>query len=459
MKLKKKKIMRIGLLIMGLFLLCLVLYWLMVPRIVLSPQRNVEINSVVDYRSFISDVKHGNIDEVRVDSSQVNIHKVGNYQVIFHYEKIKKTMTLKVVDTTPPVVSTKEAKVALNQGIKADDLIESISDASQTKTYFLEDYQFDKLGQKEVTIVVEDKFHNKTEKQVMVDIVSDNEPPEIIASQLNVLIDHDIDIKSQISVYDDFDHDPEISIDTSQLNTSKAGTYPVVISVKDKSGNKSQKTIQVLVVTEEKHKVVYLTFDDGPSKHTPEVLDILNRYGCQATFFITGMNPQYRNYIKIASDQGHTIGLHTYSHNYSQIYASVDAYFEDLNKIGELAKEYLGYVPHYIRFPGGSSNAVSKKYCKGIMTQLTKMAEEKGYTYFDWNCENGDGYAKMSKNEMMRRATSATGNQVMILMHDANGKQNTIDILPQVIEYYQKRGYVFKAIDDSTDGFHQKVIN
>lgn len=459
MKLKKKKIVKIGLLIIGLCVLCFVLYWLLSPRIVLNSQRSVEINSVVDYKSFVRDVRHGNIDDVEIDSSQVDIHKVGNYKVVFHYKKVKKTMTLKVVDTTPPIVSTKEVKVALNQSIKADDLIESISDASQTKAYFLEDYQFDQVGQKEVSIIVEDESHNKTQKSVLLDVVLDQEPPKIIASHLNVLVGHDIDIQSQIHVKDNFDKNPEVLIDTSSLDTSKEGNYSVIIKAKDQSGNESQKTIQVLVVSEENNKVVYLTFDDGPSKYTPEVLDILQSYGCQATFFITGMNPQYRNYIKMASDQGHTIGLHTYSHNYSQVYSSTDAYFQDLNKIGELAKEYLGYVPHYIRFPGGSSNAVSKKYCKGIMTQLTQMVEEKGYTYFDWNCENGDGYAKMSKKEMLKRATSATGNQVMILMHDANGKQNTIDILPQVIEYYQKRGYVFKAIDDSTDGFHQQINN
>ena len=93
------------------------------------------------------------------------------------------------------------------------------------------------------------------------------------------------------------------------------------------------------------------------------------------------------------------------------------------------------------------------------MTKLTKMVEEKGYIYYDWNAENGDGYSNMTKKEMLRRATLSNSNQIMLLMHDANGKQNTVDILPAVIEHYQKKGYTFKAIDDSSMVPHQPVNN
>ena len=171
------------------------------------------------------------------------------------------------------------------------------------------------------------------------------------------------------------------------------------------------------------------------------------------------MNEKYRPYIKTAYDQGHTIGLHTYSHNYSKVYASTNAYFKDLDKVGKLAKEYIGFTPKYIRFPGGGSNTISRKYNKGIMSQLTKQVGKKGYISYDWNCENGDGYAHMSQSQMLKRATSSSAKKVMILMHDANGKQNTVDILPKVIEHYQKKGYTFKAIDDSTPVFHQHVNN
>lgn len=107
-------------------------------------------------------------------------------------------------------------------------------------------------------------------------------------------------------------------------------------------------------------KVVYLTFDDGPSANTQRVLDILDQYDAKATFFITAQQPDYFPMIKKVYDEGHTVGLHSYTHEYDQVYASVDAYFDDLEKIGEVAKEQLGFVPCFIRFPGGASNSISK---------------------------------------------------------------------------------------------------
>src|SRR5699024_3282268 len=138
-------------------------------------------------------------------------------------------------------------------------------------------------------------------------------------------------------------------------------------------------------------KVVYLTFDDGPSENTQSILDILDQYGAKATFFITGGHEDCRPLIKKAYEAGHTIGLHTYSHDYKQVYSSVDAYFEDLEKVGEVAKEQIGYVPCFIRFPGGASNTVSAEYTPGIMTELTRKVQEKGYQYYDWNVSSGDG--------------------------------------------------------------------
>lgn len=113
-------------------------------------------------------------------------------------------------------------------------------------------------------------------------------------------------------------------------------------------------------------KVVYLTFDDGPSANTQTILDILEQYDAKATFFIAGSREEWRPLIKTAYEAGHTIGLHTYSHDYAGVYSSVDAYFEDLDKIGKVAEEQIGYVPCFIRFPGGSSNAVSKNIRRGL---------------------------------------------------------------------------------------------
>lgn len=205
-------------------------------------------------------------------------------------------------------------------------------------------------------------------------------------------------------------------------------------------------------------KVVYLTFDDGPSENTGKILDILKQYGVKATFFITGSNAEQRSFIKQAYEAGHTIGLHTYSHDYSEVYASEEAYFADLEKIGEVAKEQIGYVPCFIRFPGGSSNVVSAKYKKGIMSSLVQKVQEKGYQYYDWNVDSTDG-AGCGKDEIEANAKTDQYHHAVILLHDSRTKDATVEALPGIIEYYQGLGYEFQAIDRECFVSHHAILN
>lgn len=206
-------------------------------------------------------------------------------------------------------------------------------------------------------------------------------------------------------------------------------------------------------------KVIYLTIDDGPSENTGKVLEILDRYGCKATFFVVGQNPECYHYIKEAYDRGHTIGLHTYTHDYAQLYASVDSYFADLDAIAEVVRGQIGYVPCFIRFPGGSSNEVSANYSLGIMSTLVDAVRERGYQYFDWNASTGDG-AEHTADEIASYGTADNGlSTIMLLCHDSATKQTTVEALPRIIEYWQAQGYTFKAIDRSTGIVHHGVNN
>ena len=205
---------------------------------------------------------------------------------------------------------------------------------------------------------------------------------------------------------------------------------------------------------------MYLTFDDGPSENTKKIMDILAKYDAKATFFVTGRNQDYNYLIKDAYNAGHTIALHTYSHEYSTVYASVDAYFDDLNKVGQMVKKEIGFVPHYIRFPGGSSNTVSRRYCQGIMSTLTKEVVEKGYQYYDWNGDSTDASGNhVAVDKLIRNGTSCHDNNVMILCHDTQAKDTTVQALPAIIEHYKNLGYTFKGIDDATYAPHQSVNN
>jgi len=208
-------------------------------------------------------------------------------------------------------------------------------------------------------------------------------------------------------------------------------------------------------------KVIYLTFDDGPSYNTPKVLEILDRYHIKATFFITGTHSDSYQYMKTIAKKGHTIGLHTYSHDYEEIYTSLAAYMKDLKKVQDLVKRQTGIESHFMRFPGGSSNLVSKKYNVGIMKRLTKKVIDEGYQYYDWTCVNGDGENIKTVDGLIKKAKEETGDleDIMFLMHDGSSNGATVKALPTIIEFLKDKGYQFKVIDETAPTFHHSVQN
>lgn len=207
-------------------------------------------------------------------------------------------------------------------------------------------------------------------------------------------------------------------------------------------------------------KIVYLTFDDGPSQNTEKILDILDQYGAKATFFVTGHEPEYRSAIKDAYERGNTVGMHTFSHDYAQVYASEDAYFDDLSKVADVVKEQIGYVPYLVRFPGGASNTVSASYCPGIMTALSQDVPARGYQYYDWNVSSGDAAGNDVPADKIVQSSCVEGyTNIMLLFHDSGAKSTTVEALPRVIEYYQERGYEFRAIDRETYVVHHAIGN
>lgn len=204
-------------------------------------------------------------------------------------------------------------------------------------------------------------------------------------------------------------------------------------------------------------KTVYLTFDDGPSQYTPEILDVLDKYGVKATFFV--INGRYNSTMKDIVNRGHQIGLHTYSHDYKKVYASDSAYFADLQKIHDVVLKETGVDASVIRFPGGSSNTVSKNYSKGIMSRITKAVGEKGYVYFDWNCSNGDADGANTVQKQLKFCSQfpKSASRVIVLMHDT--KKTTLEALPKIIEYYQSCGMTFDILTPFTTPIHHNVLN
>ncbi len=228
-------------------------------------------------------------------------------------------------------------------------------------------------------------------------------------------------------------------------------------------GTKSQKTTPkapkyaTTAVTE---KTCYLTFDDGPSDNTLKILDILKKHKVKATFFVIGTKKL--SYVKRIHQEGHTVALHSYSHNYSQIYRSQKAYFSDLQKINDAVKAYTGEDSMVMRFPGGSSNTVSRSYCRGIMTALTKETVNRGYVYFDWNVDSTDASGNnVAVSKIMKNIRTYGGHakQDVVLMHDTDAKDTTVQALPQIIEFYIDAGYTFAPLTTATPPVTHGVNN
>lgn len=211
-------------------------------------------------------------------------------------------------------------------------------------------------------------------------------------------------------------------------------------------------------------KMMYLTFDDGPSTNTPKILKILSDYGAKATFFVIHHDESYyQQYLLDIIAQGHALALHSYTHDYAKIYSSTSAFWSDLTKLHDEVQQLTGQDIRITRFPGGSSNTISANYCSGIMTELTNAMESRGYQYFDWNCEDGDadGNTKSVEYIINRAKTSANTNSehLVMLCHDTNAKSTTVEALPTIIEYFRDQGYTFGALDFNSYPAHHGVNN
>lgn len=244
---------------------------------------------------------------------------------------------------------------------------------------------------------------------------------------------------------------------SGSVNVKKAGTYTLTYTVQDSYGNEASatRTVEVKKVNGN-GKFIYLTFDDGPSYLTPGLLDTLKKYNVKATFFVVGEGNL--SILKRIDAEGHSIGIHANEHTYSKIYASDEAFLADQAVISQKVYDQVGFYPTIMRFPGGSSNRVSKNYNLGIMTRLTQTVQEMGYRYFDWNVNSED--AEKATPERVLEATIegvAKRSESMVLMHDI--QKSSMQVIEEFIIWALDNGYTFLPITDNTPDFHHPIKN
>lgn len=240
-------------------------------------------------------------------------------------------------------------------------------------------------------------------------------------------------------------------------------SYQLTYQVADSDGRQS--TVSRTLVTQPsprprilypKGKTIYLTFDDGPGPDTARLLDILKRYDVSATFFV--VDTGYPDLLQRMVNEGHSVGIHTCSHLYSQIYSSEEAYFEDLFAMQEKIQEATGVETWLLRFPGGSSNTISRKN-KGIMKRLTQAVEDCGFSYFDWNVDSGDASDAQTPGAVFENVTAGVGENTysVVLMHDIHSY--SVDAVERIIRWGLKNGYRFLPLQTDSPAVHHVVQN
>lgn len=248
--------------------------------------------------------------------------------------------------------------------------------------------------------------------------------------------------------------------DKVELNNSE---FPPVSSNKEEKAENSadmenNQPMDTSEVVQAKHKV-YLTFDDGPSANTEAILDILDEYQVKATFFVLGKEDETsKERLRMIYERGHTIGMHSYSHVYSEIYGSLEGFKADFWKAKQYLLDTIGADCRFYRFPGGSSNTATVIDIR----ECIEFLEEQGVEYYDWNIISGDGSSrKLAKEEIVKNCTESIQNYgtSIILLHDASSKKETVEALPEIIEtILAMEDTVILPLSEDTKPVHHVVV-
>lgn len=410
-----------------------------------------------DNRTDLDVTVEGTVDE----------SKLGTYTITYTaaYEDVTdtKTRTVRVVDTTVP-----EIQLVTNPG----------SYVLPGETYQEEGYtavdnydgDITALVQRQeegdtVIYTVSDSSGNQT--QIVRQIVYyDPEAPELVLEGKNIVF---ITAGSKwnepgYAASDNVDGDITKNVKISgSVDVQAPGTYYLTYQVSDKFGNTASVKRTVIVrnaeLGEPNGKVIYLTFDDGPGKHTPELLQILQKYDVKVTFFVCSTGKL--DLLDDIMQEGHAIGIHSNTHKYSQIYASDEAFFADMAAVSAAVEKYSGSKTTLMRFPGGSSNSISKKYNMGIMSRLTKAVQEQGYQYFDWHVDSNDAGGAKTAEEVAHNVISGIENSkrdnFVVLQHDIF--KYSIEAVEQIIVWGLDNGYTFLPLDEDSPTCHHPVNN
>ena len=447
--------------VLGLFIMCF-------PRIVLNGSLEMIIgyNEIYVEPGFKGYIYDEDITEKVDVVSDIKNGVLGEYEVNYYIDllgaRVKKTRKVKIVDDVAPKISVDNDVIRICPNGEIPDIkYESFDEYDGNITSRVEKI----ISSDEVLFKVSDLSNNFTSVNVKINRVDSEKPVINLKGSSVMYLDYGSTfLEPGFSAVDNCSGDLTDKVKVSGSVSRNIGTYELKYEVTDDSGNKEIVTRKVIIGTKVNDNgsvnkgTIYLTFDDGPNQGTTnKILDVLKKENIKVTFFVTCNGPD--SLIKRMYDEGHTVALHTASHNYSYIYSSIDNYFKDLNKVSERVKKITGESSKILRFPGGSSNAISKSYNKGIMTELSNIVLNQGYRYFDWNVDGMDASTARTSRDVYYNVTSRLSyNQAnVVLLHDT--KSITANAIEDIIRFGKEHGYKFSAIDMNTYMVRHKIIN
>ena len=405
-----------------------------------------------------SDLFNGKRLEVQHVSGKVDTTTVGDYVLTyrakFWHKEAETTRTVHVIDKTPP-----EIELKTNPDYFVTDFL-SYEEEGFVATDNHDGDITDKVSVEHcgetMLYTVQDNSGNQTSVVRPIPF-KDVEPPAItLNGPEHMYVQKGEDwIDPGYLVVDNYDIEVTKTKVENNIDNNTVGEYVVTYIAEDAAGNIANVQRIVSVVDKNADNMIYLTFDDGPSPYTKDLLDILDKYNVKATFFV--VNNDMSDIITEIANRGHVVGAHTYSHKY-KIYKNEPVYYQDLNKILDIIEEKTDVRTNLIRFPGGSSNTISRNYCPNIMTQLAESVERHGYQYFDWSIDSGDateGATRQSVYDNVIAGIKETKRPV-VLQHDI--KDFSVAATEDIIKWALENGYIFGVLDEDVV-CHHTILN
>lgn len=404
-------------------------------------------------------------------NSNVDEHVKGKYEVdyeiVYNANKYTLKRYVEVLDDLAPELTINQ-EYATQYKCKNKNKFNLDYTAEDNYDGIITDKVDVKIDKDKVILSIKDSSNNITKKEVPLKIIDDGSV-EIIELNGKDIIYIPVGGKYEDEgaiLKDGCGTSTDVKLEViSDVDYNKPGEYTITYQYINDANEAIKKMRKVVVYdkTDSKYyeeigeKIVYLTFDDGPGQYTEELLDILKKYDVKATFFVTNQFKKYVPLIKREADEGHVIAVHSLTHKWN-IYQSVETYLKDFNDMNDIVYKYTGNKAQIFRFPGGSSNTVSRKYSKGVVKAIASKMTEKGYVYFDWNVDSNDAAGAKSDaiyNNVIEGIQKHKSS--VVLMHDI--KRGTVDVIEDIIKYGLENGYKFKTLTVSSPTVHHHINN